>query len=179
MPKGRGANHHCCLFGAGYGIPEASRKKGAAWLYLQWALGKENQLRFLTSGAGVPARSSPFGNEQAIAASTFPREFFNTLNESAKIARAGLPEIVPVTQFRDVIGTYQTTRHVEEALYRLTEAYMGLGISHEAQTAAAILGHNYPESQWYKDAYNLLQSGGLQPSVSPGSWLTKLFRRTG
>jgi multiple sugar transport system substrate-binding protein len=71
-------------------------------------LGKENQLRFLTSGAGVPARSSPFGNEQAIAASTFPREFFNTLNESAKIARAGLPEIVPVTQFRDVIGTALT-----------------------------------------------------------------------
>jgi len=108
VPKGRGANHHCCLFGAGYGIPEASRKKGAAWLYLQWALGKENQLRFLTSGAGVPARSSPFSNEQAIAASTFPREFFNTLNESAKIARAGLPEIVPVTQFRDVIGTALT-----------------------------------------------------------------------
>ena len=108
VPKGRAPNHHCCLFGAGYGIPEASRKKGPAWLYLQWALGKENQLRMLTSGAGVPARSSPFGNEQAIAASTFPREFFQTLNESAKIARAGLPEIVPVTQFRDVIGTALT-----------------------------------------------------------------------
>lgn len=108
VPKGRGPNHHCCLFGAGYGIPEASRKKGPAWLYLQWALGKENQLRMLTSGAGVPARSSPFGNEQAISASTFPREFFQSLGESAKIARAGLPEIVPVTQFRDVIGTALT-----------------------------------------------------------------------
>jgi len=56
----------------------------------------------------VPARSSPFSNEQAISASTFPREFFQTLNESAKIARAGLPEIVPVTQFRDVIGAALT-----------------------------------------------------------------------
>lgn len=108
VPKGPGANHHCALFGAGYGIPEASRKKGPAWYWLQWALSKQNQLRFLTTGAGVPARSSPFSNEEAIAASTFPREFFQTLSASARIARAGLPEIVPVTQFRDVIGTALT-----------------------------------------------------------------------
>jgi multiple sugar transport system substrate-binding protein len=56
----------------------------------------------------VPARSSPFANEEAVAASHFPREFFRTLSDSAKIARAGLPEIVPVTQFRDVIGTALT-----------------------------------------------------------------------
>jgi outer membrane protein assembly factor BamD len=54
---------------------------------------------------------------------------------------------------------------------------MGLGVTHEAQTAAAILGHNYPESQWYKDAYSLLESGGLRPAQSESSWLTKLFRR--
>ncbi len=108
VPKGPGANHHCCLFGAGYGIPEASRKKGAAWLYLQWALGKENQLKFLTTGAGVPARSSPFRNEQAISGSHFPRDFFTTLEASARIARAGLPEILPVTEFRDVLGTALT-----------------------------------------------------------------------
>ncbi|MBX9700856.1 MAG: extracellular solute-binding protein, partial [Acetobacteraceae bacterium] len=108
VPRGPGANHHCALFGAGYGIPEASRKKGPAWLWIQWALSKQMQLRFLTSGAGVPARSSPFSNEQAIAGSHFPREFFQTLEASARIARAGLPEIVPVTQFRDVIGTALT-----------------------------------------------------------------------
>jgi multiple sugar transport system substrate-binding protein len=107
VPKGPGG-HHCALFGAGYAIPEASRKKGPAWLWIQWALSKQMQLRFLTSGAGVPARSSPFRNEQAISSSHFPREFFQTLEGSAKIARAGLPEIVPVTQFRDVIGTALT-----------------------------------------------------------------------
>jgi multiple sugar transport system substrate-binding protein len=108
VPKGPGPNHHCALFGAGYAIPEASRKKGPAWFYIQWALGKANQLKWLTSGAGVPARSSPFRNEEAIAGSHFPREFFQTLEASAKIARAGLPEIVPVTQFRDVIGSALT-----------------------------------------------------------------------
>jgi multiple sugar transport system substrate-binding protein len=108
VPRGPGPQHHCALFGAGYGIPEASRKKGPAWLYIQWALGKANQLKWLVSGAGVPARSSPFRNEEAVSQSHFPREFFQTLEASAKIARAGLPEIVPVTQFRDVIGSALT-----------------------------------------------------------------------
>ena len=81
-------------------------------------------------------------------------------------------------RFREVLGKYQTTRHTEEALYRLTESYLALGITHEAQTAAAVLGHNYPDSQWYKDAYALLQTGGLQPSESRGSWISRMFRST-
>jgi outer membrane protein assembly factor BamD len=58
---------------------------------------------------------------------------------------------------------------------RLTEAYMALGIKHEAQTAAAVLGHNFPSSQWYKDAYVLLQSDGLAPREASGSWLSKAW----
>ena len=107
VPRGP-ESHHCALFGAGYGIPEASRKKGPAWLYLQWALGKQMQLKMLAAGAGVPARASPFRDESFIGQSRFPREFFSTLERSAPIARAGLPEIVPVTEFRDVIGTALT-----------------------------------------------------------------------
>lgn len=84
-----------------------------------------------------------------------------------------------VNRYRDVIGKYQTTRHVEEALFRLTESYLGLGIAHEAQTAAAILGHNYPDSPWYQDAFNLLQAGGLSPNEDKGSWLSRMFKRTG
>lgn len=102
------AHHHCCLFGTAFGISEQSRSKGAAWYYLQWASGKQNQLRYLTSGAGAPARVSPFRNEEAIASSRFPRDFFTTLVESGRIARPGLPEIVPVTEFRDTIGTALT-----------------------------------------------------------------------
>lgn len=81
-----------------------------------------------------------------------------------------------VNRFRDVVGKYQTTRHVEEALMRLTEAYLAMGITSEAQTAAAILGHNFPDSPWYKDAFTLLQSGGLAPREDQGSWLSRTFR---
>ena len=63
-----------------------------------------------------------------------------------------------INRFKTVVTRYQTTRHVEEALARLTEAYMAIGIVGEAQTAAAVLGHNFPDSRWYKDAYNLVKS---------------------
>ncbi len=59
---------------------------------------------------------------------------------------------------------------------RLTEAYMALGITNEAQTAAAVLGHNFPESPWYKDAYVLLESGGLQPREDRGSYISRTFQ---
>ena len=80
-----------------------------------------------------------------------------------------------INRFRTVLSNYQTTRHAEEALYRLTEAYMGLGITDEAQTAAAVLGHNFPDSQWYKDAYALLKGGGLEPQEHQESWISKLY----
>jgi outer membrane protein assembly factor BamD len=81
--------------------------------------------------------------------------------------------IAAVKRFRYVVENYSNTRHVEEALARLTEAYYAMGIVSEAQTAAAVLGQNYPDSQWYKDSYNLLKSGGLSPRENAGSWLSK------
>ena len=84
-----------------------------------------------------------------------------------------------LNRFRDVLAKYQTTRHVEEALYRLTETNLALGVTSEAQTAAAVLGHNYPDSQWYKDAYALLQGGGLQPNEDNRSWISKTFKKIG
>jgi outer membrane protein assembly factor BamD len=53
---------------------------------------------------------------------------------------------------------------------------MAMGLTGEAQTAAAVLGHNFPNSPWYKDAYKLLQTGGLEPVENKGSWISKLFR---
>jgi outer membrane protein assembly factor BamD len=82
-----------------------------------------------------------------------------------------------INRFKLVVTQYQTTRHVEEALMRLTEAYMALGIVQEAQTAAAVLGHNFPDSQWYQSAYQLVQSGGLQPAENKQSWISKLFQQ--
>jgi outer membrane protein assembly factor BamD len=80
-----------------------------------------------------------------------------------------------INRFKVVVTKYQTTRHVEEALERLTEAYMSLGIVGEAQTAAAVLGHNFPDSVWYKHAYTLVKTGGTEPSENKGSWISKAF----
>jgi outer membrane protein assembly factor BamD len=84
-----------------------------------------------------------------------------------------------INRFKTVVTQYQTTRHVEEALERLTEAYMAIGIVSEAQTAAAVLGHNFPDSRWYKDAYNIVKSGGVEPSENQGSWITRAFKKVG
>jgi outer membrane protein assembly factor BamD len=80
-----------------------------------------------------------------------------------------------INRFRNVLQYYQTTRHAEEALYRLVEAYLGLGITDEAQTAAAVLGHNFPDSQWYQDAYALLKGKGLSPAENSSSWISKIY----
>jgi outer membrane protein assembly factor BamD len=84
-----------------------------------------------------------------------------------------------INRFKVVVTRYQTTRHVEEALERLTEAYMSLGIVDEAQTAAAVLGHNFPDSEWYKHAYALVKGGGMEPSENKGSWISKAFKKIG
>jgi outer membrane protein assembly factor BamD len=81
-----------------------------------------------------------------------------------------------INRFREVLVKYQTTRHTEEALARIAEAYLALGIVDEAQTAGAVLGHNFPESQWYKDTYVLLNSRGLEPRENAGSWISRAFR---
>jgi len=83
--------------------------------------------------------------------------------------------VAAINRFKAVISEFQDTRHVEEALERLVEANMAMGLASEAQTAAAVLGHNFPDSKWYKDAYELLQSGGLEPREDKGSWLSQLF----
>jgi outer membrane protein assembly factor BamD len=84
-----------------------------------------------------------------------------------------------INRFKSVVTQYQTTREVEEALYRLTEAYLAIGIVGEAQTAAAVLGHNFPDSRWYQDAYNLVKSGGAEPSENQGSWISRAFKKVG
>jgi len=84
-----------------------------------------------------------------------------------------------INRFKVVVTQYQTTRHVEEALERLTEAYMALGIVGEAQTAAAVLGHNFPDSVWYRHAYDLVKTGGVEPSENKDSWISKAFKRIG
>lgn len=80
-----------------------------------------------------------------------------------------------INRFKTVITDYRNTSQTPEALYRLTEGYMALGVVSEAQTAAAVLGANYPQSQWYKDAYQLVSTDGQAPEASQESWITKAF----
>ncbi len=81
-----------------------------------------------------------------------------------------------INRFKVVVTQYQTTREVEEALERLTEAYVSLGILDEAQTAAALLGHNFPDSPWYKDAYKLVKAAGGEPNENKDSWMSRAFK---
>ena len=79
-------------------------------------------------------------------------------------------------RYETVVREYQTTAHVEEALMRLVEVNMALGIVHEAQNAAAVLGHNFPNSPWYRDAFALLQSNGVGPREDSGNWISRQWR---
>ncbi|MQW71318.1 outer membrane protein assembly factor BamD [Sinorhizobium medicae] len=81
--------------------------------------------------------------------------------------------LAAISRFRTVVERYPTTNQVEEALARLVEAYYAMGVTGEAQTAAAVLGHNYLDSQWYADSYKLLQSGGLEPRETGTSWIAR------
>ena len=83
--------------------------------------------------------------------------------------------LAAVNRFRGVAENFQKTRHIEEALFRLTESYLALGIVNEAQTAGALLGYNYPESEWYKEAYSLLSGRKLEPTFNSRSGLRKIL----
>jgi outer membrane protein assembly factor BamD len=78
-----------------------------------------------------------------------------------------------ITRFEKVVKDYQTTSHVPEALHRLVEAYLRLGIEDEAQRYAAVLGHNFPQSSWYKDSYALFNKDA--PKAKDESWFSKVF----
>jgi len=82
-----------------------------------------------------------------------------------------------INRFRVVVEDYQTTTHTPEALMRLVESYLALGLTNEAQTAGAILGHNFQSSPYYQDAYAQLRGRGLTATPQGNSWLTKVYRQ--
>jgi outer membrane protein assembly factor BamD len=83
--------------------------------------------------------------------------------------------LAAINRYRAVIERYQTTTHVPEALHRLTECYLALGITDEAQMSAAVLGHNFPGNEWYEDSYALLENRNLKPQRKENSWLSWLW----
>jgi len=82
-----------------------------------------------------------------------------------------------INRFRVVVEQFQTTSHTPEALHRLVEAYLSLGLTDEAQTAGAILGHNYQSTEWYQDSYALLTGQGLEMRSMGDNWLASIYRQ--
>jgi len=83
-----------------------------------------------------------------------------------------------INRFRVVVEEFQTTTHTAEALHRLVEAYLSLGLEDEAQTAGAILAYNFAATDWYRDSYRLLVQRGLQAEARGDSWLRQIYRQT-
>ena len=81
------------------------------------------------------------------------------------------------SRFENVIMNYNNTDHAAEALHRLTEVYLSLGVVEEAQNAAAVLGYNYPDSVWYRDSYRILRQRDLEPAEAESSWLMRTFNK--
>ena len=82
-----------------------------------------------------------------------------------------------INRFRIVVQDFQTTTHTAEALHRLVEGYLALGLTDEAQTAGAILGYNYKSSPFYEDSFRLLKDRGLSPEARGNSWLASAYRQ--
>ena len=78
--------------------------------------------------------------------------------------------LAAINRFRVVVEKYQTTSHVPEALHRLVECYLKLGVVDQAKRYAAVLGYNYPNSSWYKDSYALMNGEPLPPEGEKKLW---------
>jgi outer membrane protein assembly factor BamD len=85
--------------------------------------------------------------------------------------------LAAINRFRRVVDDYQTTTHVPEALHRLTECYLALGVVDEARKTAAVLGHNYPGSEWYQDSYVMLTGIPVQSAEEKPqkSWFGRMI----
>jgi outer membrane protein assembly factor BamD len=158
------------LIGASYfdQIPDVSRDQGRTEKAIQ-ALDELNRKYPTSEYANAARKKIEMARDQLAA-------------KEMEIGRANQRQknfIGAINRFKVVVTQYQTTRHVEEALYRLTEVYMTMGIAQEAQTAAAVLGHNFPDSKWYQDAYDLVKNGGFEPKEAQDHWITKAFKKVG
>ncbi len=107
VPKGP-ADHAAATYGDGIGVAAASTKKEAGYLYCQWAVSKLMGARLLQAGGGVPFRDSILGDAEVQQGVKMPREWLDSAIGSAKISKLGLPVVVPVAEFRDIVGSAVT-----------------------------------------------------------------------
>lgn len=84
--------------------------------------------------------------------------------------------LAAIARFKNVVLQYQRTTHAEEALHRLTEAYLALGLEQEAKASAVVLGYNYPAGEWYADSYRMLVERDFT-SVTDETWYRRAWRQ--
>jgi outer membrane protein assembly factor BamD len=111
----------------------------------------------------------------------FDLAFDHLASKEMEVGRYYLDEehyTAAISRFRIVIEKFQTTTHSAEALYRLVESYLALGFDQEAQTAAAILGFNYQNTDWYAQAFDLLRGQGLEAKMRGDNWLARFHRES-
>ena len=104
-PKGQ----YSATYGDGIGIPAACTKKEAAYLFCQWVISKQNGARLLQAGGGVPFRNSVLNDPEVQKGVTLPKEWFQSVLDAGKISKLGLPVIIPVAEFRDLVGAAVTS----------------------------------------------------------------------
>lgn len=121
------------------------------------------------------------GTEYAAASVTkFDLAFNHLAAKEMEIGRFYLKRgnyLAATNRFRAVVEDFQTTTHTPEALHRLVEAYLSLGLVEEAQSAGAILGYNYQASEWYEASYALLTGRGLAAEAAGDNWLASIYRQ--
>ena len=103
-PKGQ----YSATYGDGIGIAQASRNKEAAYLLCQWVVSKPMGARLLQSGGGVPFRNSILNDDAVRSGVKLPKEWLQSVIDAAKISKLGLPVIIPVAEFRDLVGAAVT-----------------------------------------------------------------------
>jgi multiple sugar transport system substrate-binding protein len=108
VPKGP-KGQYSATYGDGIGVAQASKNKEAAYLYCQWAVSKTMGARLLQAGGGVPFRNSILNDEGVRAGVKMPREWLDSVIGSAKISKLGLPVIIPVAEYRDLVGAALTS----------------------------------------------------------------------
>src|SRR6266404_1986136 len=108
MGRRRPKGQYSAAYGDGIGVAQASTKKEAAYLYCQWAVSKTMGARLLQAGGGVPFRNSVLNDENVRKGVKMPAEWLESVIGSAKISKLGLPVIVPVAEFRDIVGAAVT-----------------------------------------------------------------------
>lgn len=118
---------HSGTFGDGMGVTAGSKKPGPAYFYCQWATNPANQARVLAAGAGAPARQSAYADPEALANLKVPKEWVDALLASGEIGLPSLPQIIPVTEFRDIFGIALTNMinggDAREELEKATEEF--------------------------------------------------------